>query len=109
MSERGYVLTEAAAADIRSIIRYTRSQWGDAQVRRYLASLERCMADLAANHSAFQDMSRLYPSLRIAHCEHHYIFCLPREAAPALMVAIFHERMNLMTRLTGRLTPDHAV
>lgn len=28
---RNYVLTDAAEADMRSIIRYTRKQWGDAQ------------------------------------------------------------------------------
>jgi plasmid stabilization system protein ParE len=39
----------------------------------------------------------------MARCEHHYIFCLPRSDAPALVVAIFHEKMDLMTRLAGRL------
>jgi plasmid stabilization system protein ParE len=34
-----YRLTEAAEADLREIIRYTRKQWGEAQVRRYVASL----------------------------------------------------------------------
>jgi plasmid stabilization system protein ParE len=39
----------------------------------------------------------------MARCEHHYIFCLSRDDAPALVVAIFHERMDLMVRLTDRL------
>ncbi len=51
----------------------------------------------------FKDMSALYPALRMAHCEHHYVFCLPREDAPALIVAILHERMDLMARLADRL------
>jgi len=41
--------------------------------------------------------------LRMVRCEHHYIFCLPRDDAPALVVAIFHERMDLMARLADRL------
>ena len=45
----------------------------------------------------------LYPELLVAHCEHHYIFCLPRKRAPALIVAILHARMDLMTRLAERL------
>ena len=49
-------------------------------------------------------MSALYPALRMARCEHHYVFCLLREHAPALVVAIFHERMDLMTQLAARLT-----
>ena len=97
-----YMLTDAAEADMRGIIRYTRKQWGDEQVRRYIAKLEQGIARLAASQGAFKDMSALYPALRMARCEHHYVFCLPRENAPALVVAIFHERMDLMTRLAAR-------
>jgi plasmid stabilization system protein ParE len=44
----------------------------------------------------FRELDALYPGLRMTRCEHHYIFCLPRKNAPALIVAIFHERMDLM-------------
>ncbi len=99
-----YVLTATAEADIRAIARYTRTHWGEAQGRRYLARLEQGIARLAAGQGAFKDMTALFPALRVARCEHHYVFCLPRETAPALIVAIFHERMDLMTRLSDRLT-----
>jgi toxin ParE1/3/4 len=49
-------------------------------------------------------MSELFPALRMGRCEHHYVFCLPRERASALVVAIFHERMFLMTRLADRIS-----
>jgi toxin ParE1/3/4 len=98
-----YVLTTAAEADLRGIIRYTREQWGEPQVRRYIASLESGAERLAAGQGAFRNMSALYPGLRMVHCGHHYIFCLPRDDAPALIVAIFHERMDLMARLADRL------
>ncbi|HLS68387.1 MAG TPA: type II toxin-antitoxin system RelE/ParE family toxin [Kiloniellales bacterium] len=98
-----YILTADAEADLRGIIRYTRKEWGAAQVRRYIAKLEKCISNLAAGQPSFRDMSELYPTLRMARCEHHYVFCLPRERAPALVVAIFHERMDLMTRLANRL------
>ncbi|WP_074169257.1 type II toxin-antitoxin system RelE/ParE family toxin [Escherichia coli] len=58
---------------------------------------------LAAGRGSFRDMSELFPELRMIHCEHHYVFCLPRGSAPALVVAIFHECMDLMTRLSERL------
>lgn len=99
----GYILTEAAEADLRAVIRYTRKQWGDAQVHRYVAVLEQGIVSLAEGHGAFKDMSTLYPGLRMAHSEHHYIFCLPREDAPALIIAVLHERMDLLKRLGGRL------
>ncbi|KPW69764.1 hypothetical protein ALP82_200041 [Pseudomonas savastanoi pv. fraxini] len=99
----GYVLTAAAESDLRGIVRYTRKQWGDAQVRRYIATLEQGIANLADGRGVFKDMSALFPALRMGRHEHHYVFCLPREGAPALIVAIFHERMDLMTRLVDRL------
>lgn len=98
-----YVLTAAAEADVRGIVRYTRQQWGDAQVRAYMDKLERGIARLAAGQGAFKDLRALYPALRMSYCEHHYIFCLRRENALPLIVAILHERMNLMTRLADRL------
>ncbi|WP_088569754.1 type II toxin-antitoxin system RelE/ParE family toxin [Xylella fastidiosa] len=81
----------------------TPKQWGNAQVRHYIATLERGIASLAEGRGAFNDMSSLFPALRMGRYEHHYVFCLPREEAPALIVAIFHERMDLMTRLADRL------
>ncbi len=98
-----YVLTAAAEADVRGIVRYTRQQWGDAQVRAYMDKLERGIARLATGHGTFKDLGALYPALRMAHCEYHYIFCLRRENVPPLIVAILHQRMNLMTRLADRL------
>ncbi|NHN86805.1 type II toxin-antitoxin system RelE/ParE family toxin [Acetobacter musti] len=100
---KSYILTEAAEADLRAVIRYTTKQWGDTQVRRYVAALERGIVSLVEGHSPFRDMSTLYPELRMARVDHHFVFCLPRESAPTLVVAILHERMDLLTRLAGRL------
>ena len=98
-----YVLTAAAEADLRDIVRYTRREWGDAQTRSYLAKLTRGIERIAAGPGTSKDMAALYPGLRMVRCEHHYVFCLPRDNAPALVVAIFHERMDLMARLADRL------
>ncbi|QAA98358.1 MULTISPECIES: type II toxin-antitoxin system RelE/ParE family toxin [Agrobacterium tumefaciens complex] len=98
-----YVLANGAEADLRDIIRHTRKQWSDVQVRRYLEKLEQGFSRLASGQPPFRDMSALYPALRMTHCEHHYVFCLPRDNEPALIVGIFHERMDLMKRLNDRL------
>jgi toxin ParE1/3/4 len=100
---RPYVLTKAAEVDLRDVIRYTRRQWGDAQARRYVSQLQSCAAALAAGDGRHRDMGDLYPGLRMMRCEHHYIFCLPRPETPALIVAILHERMDLIARIAGRL------
>ncbi|WP_420960951.1 type II toxin-antitoxin system RelE/ParE family toxin [Brucella sp. IR073] len=99
----GYILAKAAETDLRDIMQSTRKQWGAPQMRRYIAALKQGITSLAAGRGASKDMSALYPSLRMARCEHHYVFCLSRKDAPALIIAIFHERMDLMTRLADRL------
>lgn len=98
-----YVLTDAADADLRDIVRYTRKKWGASQVRRYVDDLERGIASLAAGEGRYKTLDTLYPKLRMVRCEHHYVFCLPCDDAPALVIAIFHERMDLMARLAERL------
>lgn len=98
-----YILTAEAESDLRSVIRYTRTLWGAVQVRRYVSGLERGIANLAEGRGSFKDMSALYPALRMTRYQHHYVFCMPRQDAPALIVAIFHERMDLMKRLVDRL------
>lgn len=66
-----------------------------------VSALERGIANLAEGKAPFKDMSALHPALGMARCEHHYVFCLLQEDAPALIVAI--ERMDLMKRLADRL------
>ncbi|WP_442592832.1 type II toxin-antitoxin system RelE/ParE family toxin [Parapusillimonas sp. JC17] len=59
MTSLGYRLVDAAEADLRGISRYTRKQWGNAQVRRYIITLERHMARLATRQGVYQDMNAL--------------------------------------------------
>src|SRR3546814_13929538 len=78
-------------------------QWGDTQTRSYVTKLQADMDRIAAGEGFFKDMSTLYPRLRMVHCEHYYIFCLPRDDAAALVFGIFHERMDLMARLADQI------
>jgi len=97
------ILTEAAESDLRSILRYTREQWGDVQLQKYITVLEKGIVDLAEGKGSFKDMSAIFQKLRMSRCGNHYIFCLPREDEPALIIAIFHEKMDLMARLSDRI------
>lgn len=99
----GYVLLPAAEADLREIVRYTRGQWGDTQAREYLVKLQRGIEGVATGRTRSKAMPELYPGIRMIHCEHHYIFCLPRDDAPTLVVAILHERMDQIARIAIRL------
>lgn len=103
---KNYLLTAKAEADLRNNIRYSLEHWGSSQTRRYIVKLEQGIERLATDRSLSRDMGKLYPELRMTKCEHHYVFCLPRESEPSLIVAIFHERMDIMNRLADRLGGD---
>ena len=98
-----FLLTAAAEEDLRGIIRYTRTEFGEAQARRYAAKLNQGIERMVSGDGRFTAMTEVHPGLRMARCERHYAFCLIREAEPALVIAILHERMDLMVRLAGRL------
>lgn len=97
-----FVLAAAAETDLRAIVRHTRDCRGAAQARDYAAKRDACMSRLAIGEGAIRRMDSLYPGLRMIRCEHHHVFCLPRQGAPALVIAILHERMDLMVRLAER-------
>ena len=38
-----------------------------------------------------------YPNVRVCRCEHHYIFFMrPQESLKPVILAVLHERMNLL-------------
>ncbi len=100
---RPYVVSKGAAADLRDITRHTVGNWGEAQCRIYIADLEKAAEAVAKGEGVFKDMSSLLPGLRMASCGKHYIFCMPQMGAPSVILAILHERMDLMARLKSRL------
>ncbi|MEW6169636.1 MAG: type II toxin-antitoxin system RelE/ParE family toxin [Pseudomonadota bacterium] len=90
------MLSSTAVSRSRSAV----SSYFDTEgVRTYVASLKAGIARVAAGQGVFKELDALYPALRMARC----VFCLPRQNAPALIVAILHERMDLMARLADRL------
>lgn len=100
---RPYVYTQQAEADLREIVRYTARQWGAAQARVYAQQIDAAAVALATSQGAFKDWGQLLPGLRVKAAGSHFIFCVHRSAQPALILAILHQRMDLMARLKDRL------
>ena len=98
-----YELTQGADADLAGIARYTIDTWGEEQAERYGTLLEKHFQAIARQ----PDKGRVFlphrPELRVSRCEHHYVFYLIRAKQSPLILAVFHERMDLMTRLRDRL------
>lgn len=100
---RAYVLTKSAEADLKEIIAYTKAQFGVTQCRNYIEEIERNAEAVANGRGHFKEMHTLIPNLRVALSGKHYIFCLPQHNAPAIILAILHERMDVLQRLKNRL------
>ena len=98
-----YVLHPAAESDLREVVRYSLRQWGEAQTRRYMDELRGDIEALAAGEKPSKELASIYTGLRVARCRHHFVFFIIRADGPALIVAVFHVRMDLMKRLARRL------
>jgi toxin ParE1/3/4 len=96
-------LTQAADADLRAVIRYTRDAWGVDQARSYAGALAQAIQALCDHPQRHRALPAVHPDVRIARCRHHLIFALPMDGGPTLILAILHERMDLMARLAHRL------
>ena len=74
-----------------------------AQRRAYVQQLHEAACEVAEGRGVFKDWSELLPGLRVRAAGSHFIFCLMRTGRQALVLAILHERMDLMARLQRRL------
>jgi plasmid stabilization system protein ParE len=98
-----YILTAGAAVDLQKIAIYTEKEWGTTQRQEYLRQIETAAIELAQGRGTFRQRDDLCPGVRVRLAGHHYIFCLPRADAPALILAILHERMDIIAQLKERL------
>lgn len=93
----------AVDEDLRGIARYTVDTWGIEQADRYAAQLEKHFQGIAENTVHTRTFSKHRPELRYSRCQHPVVFHLDRKNKPPLVIAVLHERMDLMTRLKNRL------
>jgi len=95
--------TRQAENELREILRYTTRKWGPAQARAYARKIEQTATALATGRGVFREWDDLLPGLRVKSAGSHFVFCVARENQPALVLAILHERMDLIERLKERL------
>ena len=98
-----YELAEAAEADLKSIAYYTISKWGAKQAARYGAALDAHFEAIGKSKARTRAFLLHRPELRVSRVEHHYVFHLDRENQCPLILAVFHEHMDLMAKLQVRL------
>jgi plasmid stabilization system protein ParE len=98
-----YELTALAEKDLKSIARYTIDKWGLQQAKRYETLLANRFQQIAHGRITPRVFFDHRQDLLFTRCEHHYIFYCTRDNQCPLILAVFHERMDLMQRLKNCL------
>jgi len=96
----GFILTNAAKADLKNIGRYTQETWGVEQRNRYLTSLDKCFHELVANPLQGRDCGEIKPGYRKFPIGKHLVFYRINELEQVLIVRILHQRMDVDFHLT---------
>lgn len=87
--------------DLRGIWLYTFDTWGEAQADRYFDQIVGCCAAIGDGEGQARRLE-LFPERVFFHrCRRHFIFYL--EASPRLIIAILHERVDMLARLSDRI------
>lgn len=98
---KSYDLTLSAEEDLRGIWIYSCETWGIDQADRYLNQIEACCEAIGNDQARSKTHDALPDGVRAHRCEHHYIFWLI--GARPIILAILHERMDLVNCLKDRL------
>lgn len=98
---KSYDLTLAAEEDLRGIWEYSCETWGIDQADRYLDQIEACCEAIGSDQARSKAHDALPDDVRVHRCEHHYLFWLIGDRP--IILAILHERMDLVNRLKDRL------
>ena len=86
---------------MRGIWRYTSETWGPDQAERYFDRIEACCEAVGEGRAVSRSFDALPDGVRMYRCEHHYIIWMA--GARPVIIAILHERMHLVKRLSDRL------
>jgi toxin ParE1/3/4 len=92
-------LRKAARADLVRIGVESRKGWGDAQMRRYLADLDRAFHTLAEMPLIGHAADEVKPDYRCLREGRHLIFYKLTEAGDVDIIRILHARMAHETHL----------
>ncbi len=98
-----YEISALAQEDIKEIARYTMSRWGEEQSIRYAKSLEKCFCEITDKTVSSKNFSNNFPEILVTWCQKHYVFYIYPAGKLPLIIAVLHERMDMLARLKRRL------
>ncbi|MCB9834309.1 MAG: type II toxin-antitoxin system RelE/ParE family toxin [Planctomycetes bacterium] len=97
------VLAEQAEIDLLEVGRYTALTWNLEQAERYLRRLQEHFEKIAKRQVLEKPVFEHRSDLKYSHCQRHVVFFAREDDSRVLIIAILHERMDLLNRLRDRL------
>lgn len=94
--------TKGALSDLDNIWEYSLENWGQTQAETYISQLEQSCHGLTQNGHVSRALLALPANIDYIKSQHHYIFFVKSEKVVTIL-AILHERMDLIARLEDRL------
>jgi plasmid stabilization system protein ParE len=98
-----YTLSREAEKDLDGIIDYTLETWGLDQARLYFDKLVDAFERIAEAPDKGRLLEKKRNEIRFLRVQHHYIFYHILGRENPLILAVFHERMQVLERLRERL------
>lgn len=98
-----YVLEEEAENDLLEIGRYTARTWSLKQAESYLTTLLHHFDALGQGRISGRVVLEEPEEVLYSRCRHHRVFYVMDRGRGAIILAVLHEQMDLMTRLRERL------
>ena len=96
-----YRFAPDAEDDLTEIWMYSCASWGEDQADRYIEALHACCERIVAGSAAVRTVAGL-DGVQTHHCRHHYLF-FTQQRGETVILAVLHERMDLIKRLRDRL------
>ena len=99
-----YQITPSARKDLRDIAKYTIETWGQNQANVYAGKLASCFLAIADRKILSRQFSKKLPTVEFVRCEYHYVFFVRDHDGNSIIIAVLHERMDMLTRLGSRIS-----
>jgi len=101
---KNFELTKDAEKDLREVARYTLNRWGREKLREYRDGLIKLFEEIGKNNVTKRQFSDHFPELLVAKYRYHYIFYLTENVTKPIIIGVIHERRDIVSRLTERLS-----
>jgi len=98
-----YELSIDAEKDLQEVAQYTLHKWGAKQLIRYRNGLKDTFEMIAGEMLHRRVFSKAIPDVFVNKYRYHYIFYIITTKQKILIIAVIHEKRDIVSRLNERL------